>query len=82
MTTENTGTWVNGHLITTGEEYRGTGTRYVHEWPCPACIAGHAWCARRGLDTSGWTLVFADRVVAGLEISAFSLGAHLLGPDG
>ena len=22
------GTWVNGHLITTGEEYRGTGTRY------------------------------------------------------
>lgn len=28
MTTESTGTWVNGHLITTGEEYRGTGTRY------------------------------------------------------
>jgi hypothetical protein len=24
----NTGTWVDGHLITTEEEYRGTGTRY------------------------------------------------------
>lgn len=37
----------NATQITTGEEY---GTRYVHEWPCPVCIAGHAWCARRGLD--------------------------------
>jgi hypothetical protein len=28
VTSDNTGAWVNGHLITTCEEHRGTGTRY------------------------------------------------------
>jgi hypothetical protein len=53
MTSDNTGTWVNGHLITTGEEYRGTGTRYF------ATIDRNTLTDRRGRRRT-----FAHRVLA------------------
>ena len=53
MTNDNTGTWVNGHLVTTGEEYRGTGTRYF------AIIDRKTLTDKRGLRRT-----FALRVLA------------------